>query len=84
MRIAMTDRYAFEREWHCEALDRCEGRYCRRHRLLWKDCDTIKRGVEGDREVIGGIHGVYDLGDCPSCEAESRMRKYQQMAGIKR
>lgn len=72
MRISTTWDY-FHRE--CNLRD-CERRYCSAHRLLWRDCETAKAGLEGDRDVIGGLHEIYELGDCPECEREAEGRKY--------
>ena len=75
MRITATDGY--HGHVFCELLDyKCEAHYCRKHRLLWSDCDTMKRGIEGDRDVINGTRLIYDLGDCPACEKESEDRKW--------
>jgi len=59
-------------------LDDCERHYCNAHRLLWRDCDTAKRGLEGDRDVIGGLHEIYEMGDCPECEVETRRREIER------
>lgn len=72
-RITTSENYFHE--FDCP-IDDCERRYCRTHRLLWRDCETLVEGIEGDRDVIGGTRVVYDLGDCPSCERDYRRKKY--------
>lgn len=73
MLIRTTENYFHE--WDCN-LEDCERRYCHKHRLLWRDCDTAKKGYEGDRDVIGGLHEIVELGDCPECERDSWRKKY--------
>ena len=79
MRISTTDGY-FHSE--CDLRD-CERRYCPDHRLLWRDCETAKEGYEGDRDVIGGLHAIVELGDCPRCEREAEGRKYGYASEIR-
>jgi hypothetical protein len=74
MRITTTDGYHFKKRCPC-GFDECERFYCPTHRLLWTFCDTAKAGTEGDRDVIGGTHTIYETGDCPKCERESEHRK---------
>lgn len=74
MRIITTDDY-FHRQ--CGLAD-CERRFCNTHRLLWRDCETIKAGYEGDRDVVNGLHEIYELGDCPRCEHESEVKRWQR------
>lgn len=59
----------------CQRLWDCESHYCHEHRLLWSDCETMRRGFEGDRDVAGGLHAVFEMGNCPSCERELYVRR---------
>lgn len=83
MRIVMTDRYAYERNHSCDLLDDCERHYCPQHRILFKDCDTAQKGVD-DYHLDGRPHYVWELGGCPSCEAEVKAREYERRYGITR
>jgi hypothetical protein len=74
MRITTTDDYFHQ---DCHVAD-CERRYCKTHRLLWRDCETAKEAVEGDRDVINGTHIIIELGDCPRCERESEVRRWAE------
>lgn len=77
MRITASANYWHEFE--CNLSD-CNRQYCAIHRLLWRECETAKEGLEGDSEVPGGLNKVIELGDCPACEAEGRRRRlYQEL-----
>lgn len=69
MRITTSDNY-YHHVIDCDQ-DNCERRYCSKHRLLWRFCDTAKRGVD-DYFLHGEPHYVYEWGNCPSCEYEFR------------
>lgn len=79
MRITATDTYLD----HACDLDDCARNYCRPHRMLWRDCETVKEGMEGDRDVVGGTRTVFELGDCPKCEREYEIRRYQRWVAQK-
>lgn len=64
MRITTTKHYFHE---VC-LLETCERRYCPEHRLLYRDCDTSMLSWDGDADLIDGLRGVVELGDCPMCE----------------
>lgn len=70
MKITTSDFYDHK---EC-GYDECERRYCHAHRLLWRSCETLIEDVEGDSDVIGGIHTIYFEGDCPKCTEEGRKR----------
>ncbi len=72
MRITTSENYCHD--YDCDLYD-CERRYCKAHRMLWRDCDTVKTGWEGDHDVIGGTREIYELGDCPKCETESKLNR---------
>lgn len=69
MRITKSDGYE---EDPCD--ESCEKAYCRTHRLLWRYCETAKGGMD-DTYTNGKAHMVYEWGDCPQCEHESKMRR---------
>jgi hypothetical protein len=79
MRIKTSENY--HHDFDCDLANDCERRYCSEHRLLWRDCDTAITGYEGDRDLTQGLHLIWDLRDCPDCEHESRIRKYQILQG---
>jgi hypothetical protein len=74
MKISATDTYQNHDRFD---LDECNRQYCGAHRLLWRDCETLQGGMEGDRDVVGGTRTVYELGDCPTCERAYEMRQHQ-------
>jgi hypothetical protein len=77
MRISTTNHYYHRGE--CDVRD-CARQYCPEHRLLWRQCETIKQGWEGDPEVINGTRRIFEFGDCPACEhQEERKRMYREM-----
>lgn len=67
MRIGYSDNYYHG--YDCE-VGRCERHYCTKHRELWRDCDTAQATHEGSGRP------VWELGDCPDCEADSRLRRW--------
>lgn len=71
MTISATyERLVYHRCW---LSNDCGRRYCREHRLLYRDCDTIQRGLEGDRDATNGVHMVLESnGECPECLVDSR------------
>jgi hypothetical protein len=75
--VAMRIRksYGYHRFSDCWLGD-CERHYCNFHRTLWSDCETAKEAIEGDRDVINGLHTIIELGECPVCESESRQKLY--------
>lgn len=80
MRIKTTDAY----EGHTGHIDDClledcQRKYCFTHRLLWRDCETVKEGMEGDRDVTGGTRTILEMGDCPSCEREYERRRFERL-----
>lgn len=68
MRITTSENY---RHGHECSLRDCDRHYCAEHRLLWRDCDTAVKGYDADY-VDGAPHFIYEMGECPFCEAEAR------------
>jgi hypothetical protein len=75
MRITTTENY-YHDFLECNIRD-CERHYCSEHRLLWRDCDTAKKGYEGDRDVTNGLHEITEMGDCPLCEKAERTKRFE-------
>ena len=73
MKITTSQGYHGKRE--CDFLSDCERRYCWEDRLLWNDCETVKRGYQGDGDLEDGTETIYELGECPKCEARERQKK---------
>jgi hypothetical protein len=71
MKISASEGYHGRRDG-C-AWDECIRQYCKRHRLLWSMCETVKRGVD-DYYMSGRPHYVFEPGDCPECEQEFRRK----------
>ena len=74
MRITTSNNYFHDYE--CP-LRNCLRHYCDEHRLLWRDCDSAVRGIDGDF-ADGRGHFIYDMGECPECEADTKKKKYFQ------
>ena len=74
-RIDYSDNYYGHGKWCPARLHECNRHYCNKHRLLWRDCDTVKTGWEGDSDVVNGMREIFELGDCPRCEREARQRR---------
>lgn len=48
--------------------DGCVMNYCRPCRVLFYDCVTAVRTLEGDPDVIHGLHPVWEITtQCPKC-----------------
>lgn len=61
MRIEKT----YDKFHDCD-LRTCGRNYCGTHRLLYRDCDSMERGWEGDRDVINGTRMIWEVtGECP-------------------
>lgn len=60
-------------------IEDCQREYCGRHRLLWRDCETAKESMEGDRDVTGGTHTIFEMGDCPKCESEYERARLERL-----
>lgn len=67
MKITTSDNYYD----HCGDCDRA---YCNTHRLLWRFCETAQKGMD-DTYTNGKPHYIYEWGDCPICESESRAKQ---------
>ena len=69
MRITMSDGYR-----HDPCGEGCEKFYCQVHRMLWRACETMERGVD-DTYLDGRAHYVYTITDCPECREEDRRKR---------
>lgn len=79
MRIDYSNMYYGHRYGDCPVgLEDCTRHFCHEHRLLWRDCDTAKQGMD-DTYSNGRPHYIWDLGDCPRCEYESRQKRLDRM-----
>lgn len=76
MKITATETYTYHDG--CP-FDECARNYCSTHRLLWRDCETMKEGIEGDSDVINGTRTIYEVGDCPKCEHEAERRRFERL-----
>ncbi len=74
MRISKSDGYEDD---PCD--ESCDKAYCRTHRLLWRFCETAKKGMD-DTYSNGRPHYVYEWGDCPACEVENRIKEAERYA----
>lgn len=74
MRITTSDNYYHG--WEC-ALDDCQRQYCSEHRLLWRECETMRKGMD-DTYSNGRPHYVFELGDCPVCEAHEQTKRFKR------
>ncbi len=78
MRITASQNY-YHDDFECPLYE-CLRQYCRLHRMLWRDCETVSIGVEGDNDVVNGLHTVFELHDCPMCEREYRIQRAEILA----
>ena len=80
MRITTSDHYHHDEDWKECMLQDCARIYCQEHRLLYRECETSKVVLEGDRDVIGGIHKRLDVsGECPVCLARERQKRVERL-----
>ena len=77
MRITTSEGY--HKPGRCD-YDHCQRVYCHAHRMIWRTCETLKEGEEGDRDVIGGVRAILEEGGCPECERESEHKRDQAEA----
>jgi hypothetical protein len=76
MRITMSDAYDVH---DCRFRDECEKMYCKKHRLLYRECESAVAGYEGDYDVVGGTrHVLEDGGDCPECLHQAKLRAFDR------
>jgi hypothetical protein len=75
--MKITQSAGYHRNFMCD-MDNCERHFCKKHRLLWADCETLKRGTQGDRDVVNGTADYYELGDCPLCEHDDENKKFEE------
>ena len=61
MKITVSDRYYHDAD--CDVAD-CECRYCKEHRMLWRDCDTAEETYDGAGQ------SWWELRDCPECQRD--------------
>lgn len=77
MRIITSENYWHE--WDCPFGD-CERRYCSEHRLLYRDCDTARKGLVGDFDIVRGVCAVWESdGECPVCVKEDRAKRLARL-----
>lgn len=69
LRITASDNYRHD---DC-ALDGCHRLYCPEHRLLWRECETAQMTKDGSGRTW------FELGDCPSCEADARRKRLERL-----
>ena len=63
--------FAYDHDEPCSLQD-CQRHYCKKHRFLWRDCDTARKGYDDPP------HYVWEMGDCPLCEVDAvRERRAQ-------
>ena len=77
MRISTSDNY-YHSFLECFLRD-CQRHYCSKHRLLWIDCDTAVKGIDAEY-ANGKPHYVIEMGDCPQCEYDARLKKFKRIA----
>jgi len=66
MKITVSDRYYHDAD--CDVAD-CECRYCKEHRMLWRDCDTAEETYDGAGQ------SWWELRDCPECQRDYHARQ---------
>ncbi len=57
-------------------LYECNRHYCNAHRLLWRDCDTMRQTSDGAGQTY------YEIYDGPCCEEEARHAKVSPLRKI--